>query len=470
MRSREDLHTYQERAIAFGLRTPFCQLLLEMGLGKSVSTFVIIDTLLNWCEISKPLIVAPRLVAEKTWSDEIEEWDFLSHLRISKVVGSASKRKKALTAEADIWVIGRDNLPWLVDLCGSFWPFDMVVLDESTSFKSHASLRFRKMKEVLKHGKIQRMIQLTGTPAPNGLLDLWAPLYLLDKGERLGASMEGYRNRYFVKNEYKHRYEIRPGGAESIQDKIKDICISMRKEDWLDLKPVENVTRKIDLPNMEEYIKFREEAVLALEEGEITAVNAGALYTKLLQFCNGAVYDADKNFHVVHDAKLDLLEEIIDTLNGAPVIVFYCFQSDIARISQRIKKVQTLTGAKNPTEIINAWNKGEIEVLLAHPASAGHGLNLQHGGHRIIWFGVPSSLELYQQAVARLDRQGQPESVVNMHLITAKTIEETVVARLIDKTLTQDTLIDALRAFTEDAAAYRASRAVAVVEDDWINS
>lgn len=458
MKDRHNLHPYQERAINFAVDHPFCQLLLSMGLGKTASTLTAINDLLNWCEVFKPLIIAPRLVAEKTWSDEIQEWRHVSHLRISKIIGSPSQRKKALTAEADIWVISRDNIAWLVDLCGEFWPFDMVVIDESTSFKSHDSLRFKKMKSVLKHKKIKRMIHLTGTPAPNGLLDLWAPLYLLDQGERLGTTIEGFRNRYFVLNEYTRRYTPRPGAQEAIQEKISDICISMRKEDWLDLKPVIDVTHKIALPNMSEYNKFKEDAVLQLIDGEITAVNAGALYSKLLQFCNGAVYDEDKNYHVVHDAKLDALEEMIESLNGSPVLVFYCFKSDIERIKARIKNTVKLEGTKE----IDRWNKGEIEVLLAHPASTGHGLNLQFGGWRIIWFGVPSSLELYQQAVARLDRQGQPESVVNTHLITEGTIEETVVNRLVDKTLTQDALIDALKAFKAEAEEYRKKR------DEWL--
>lgn len=467
MRSREDLHRYQERAVHFAYSHNHIGFFIGLGLGKTVSTLTVIADLLNWCEVAKPLIVAPRLVAEKTWSDEIVQWQHTKHLKLSKIVGNANQRKKALTAEADLWVIGRDNLPWLVDLCGSLWPFDMVVLDESTSFKSHSSLRFRKMKEAMKHGTIKRMIQLTGTPAPNGLLDLWAPLYLLDQGKRLGTTFTGFRNRYFEGSEYTHRYVPRKGAAESIHNAISDICISMRKEDWLELKPVEDITRKIELPNMVEYVKFREEAVLALEDGEITAVNAAALYGKLLQFCNGAVYDANKDYHVVHDAKLDMLEEIIESLNGDPVIVFYCFQSDIARITERIKNVRTLTGQKDPSGIIDEWNRGEIEVLLAHPASAGHGLNLQHGGRRIIWFGVPSGLELYQQAVARLDRQGQTESVINMHLITQGTIEETVVARLVDKTLTQDTLIEALKAFKADALEYKRKKEMA---DDWLYS
>lgn len=459
MKDISDFHIYQHKLYRHIINHDFCGLFVGMSLGKTITCLTAISDLLGWCEVFKPLIVAPRLVAEKTWSDEILEWQNVSHLKISKIIGTSSQRKKALTAEADVWIISRDNIAWLVDLLGPMWPFDMVILDESTSFKNHQSLRFRKIKEAMKHGTIKRLIELTGTPVPNGLLDLWAQLFLLDKGERLGSTIEGYRNRYFVKNDYQHRYEIRPGGQEAIHEKVKDICISMTTQDWLELKPIENVTNKIELPNMAEYNKFKEEAVLQLPEDEITAVNAGALYSKLLQFCNGAVYTNDGNgeYHTVHDVKLDMLEEIVESLNGDPVIVFYCFKSDIDRIKARIKKVVKLDSTKE----IDLWNKGEIEVLLAHPASAGHGLNLQHGGRRIIWFGVPSSLELYQQAVARLDRQGQKESVINMHLITQGTIEETVVARLIDKTMTQDTLINALKAFKEE---------MKVVEDDWLNS
>lgn len=457
MRSRSDLHIYQNRAYSHAIRHAFSALFLDLGLGKSVTTLTVIVDLLNWMEVNKPIIVAPKLVAEKTWSDEIKNWEHTQHLRLSKIVGNASQRKKALTAEADVWVIGRDNVAWLVDLLGEFWPFDMVVLDESTSFKNPQSVRFKKMKKVMELGKVDRMIQLTGTPAPNGLMDLWAPLYLLDKGERLGTTLEGFRNRYFTKNDYEHRYRIREGAQESIHEKISDICISMRKEDWLELPELHNVTTEVDLPNMHEYDMFAEEAVLQLEEGEITAVNAGALYSKLLQFCNGAVYDSEHNYHVVNDAKLDKLEEMVENLNGSPVLVFYSFQSDVDRIRQRIKNTVTLTGSRKPTEIMNSWDRGEIPVMLVHPASA-YGLNIQTGGHHIIWFGVPSNLEWYQQAVGRLHRQGQQYGVINMHLITEGTIEEEVVERSIDKTLTQDTLINALKAFTQDADKYKADR------------
>lgn len=465
MKNIDNFHIYQHRMRSHLHNTPFAALFVGMSLGKTVTSLTAINDLLNWCEVSKPLVVAPRLVAEKTWTDEIEEWEHLNHLKVSKIIGNKSKRTKAITAEADIWIVSRDNIAWLVDTCGEFWPFDMVVLDESTSFKSHDSLRFRKLKQVVDRGKITRMIQLTGTPVPNGLMDLWAPMYLLDRGKRLGTTFHGFRGRFFDKGEYEFKYRLRPGANETILNSISDICISMKKEDWLELKPVQDVTKTVELPNMKAYKEFEAEAVLELEEGEITAVNAGALYSKLLQFSNGAVYDADKNYHVVHDAKLDMLEEIVEALNGQPIIVFYSFQSDVARIKERIPKAVKL----DSTSQIDAWNRGEIEVMIAHPASAGHGLNLQFGGWHIAWFGVPSSLELYQQAVARLDRQGQPQAVVNMHLITKGTLEEEVVQRLIDKTLTQDTLINALRAFKADAKALRAQKALAI-EDDWLNS
>lgn len=455
MKNKDNFHLYQHRMHQFILNHPFAALWVSMGLGKTITTLTAISDLLDWCEVSKPLIIAPRLVAEKTWSDEIEEWEHVSHLRVSKIIGNAKQRQKAITAEADIWVISRDNIAWLVDLCGEFWPFDMVIIDESTSFKSHSSLRFRKLKQAMKY--VSRMVQLTGTPVPNGLLDLWAPTFLLDKGERLGTTFTGYRNRYFEGNDYTHRYVARKGASEAIHAKLSDICISMKKEDWLYMKPIQEVVRKVDLPNMDEYIKFREEAVLEIleGEGEITALNAGALYSKLLQFSNGAVYDQDHKYHLVHEAKLDMLEEIIESLDGEPVIVFYSFQSDIERITKRIKNVQTLTKNKKAAEVMDAWNRGEVEVLLAHPASAGHGLNLQKGGHHIIWFGIPDPLELYQQAIGRLDRQGQTESVVNIQIIAKGTLEEKVAARLIDKTLTQDSLVDMFRAFTEDASAYK---------------
>lgn len=469
MRSRSDLHLYQERAIGFMLDHPFCYCWLGMGLGKSVSTLTAIDTLQSWCEVSKPLIIAPRLVTEMTWLDEIQEWDFTSHLKLSRIIGTPAQRKRALTAEADIWIISRDNLAWLVDLLGTMWPFDMVVLDESTSFKSHDSLRFKKMDKVMSYGIVHRMIQLTGTPAPNGLMDLWAPMYLLDRGARLGTTITGYRTRYFSRNEYEQRYELRPGGEQSIYEKISDLGISMREEDWLDLKPVENITRRIELPDMQAYRQFEEDAVLALENAEITAFNAASLYGKLLQYCNGAIYDENHQWHLVHDAKLDMLEEMIDTLNGNPVIVFYCFQSDLARIQERIKNTRKMEGTKEKDD----WNEGKIPVLLAHPASASHGLNMQKGGWNIIWYGIPSNLEHYQQAIKRLARQGQKNVVINNRLIAKGTLEEKVAVRLEDKIVTQDLLMEAVKAFKNDIAERRKKKILsipAVFEEDWVNS
>lgn len=463
MKDISDFRIYQHRMHEHILSTPFAALFTFMGGGKTVTTLTAIDNLLNWCEVSKPLIVAPRLVAEKVWSDEILGWSHINHLRISKVIGTANQRKKALTAEADIWIIGRDNLPWLVDLCGAMWPFDMVVLDESTSFKSHSSLRFRKMREAMKY--VTRMVQLTGTPVPNGLMDLWSPVYLLDKGQRLGTTFHGFRNRYFEGNEFTHRYKLRKGAEESIHRAIGDICVSMKKEDWLDVTPRLDITRKIELPDMKAYRKFEEDAVLEILGAEITAVNAGALYSKLLQFCNGAVYDASKNYHVVNNAKLDALEEMIESLNGEPVIIFYCFQSDIARIKERIKGVRKI---EKPQDI-DDWNAGNISVAVGHPAGIGHGLNMQFGGWRIIWFGVPSPLEWYQQAVERIDRPGQKERVINTHLITQGTLEEKVVENMIEKTLTQDTLMDVLKGFKADIQARKKVIEPVLVEDDWLN-
>lgn len=451
MKNIQDFHPYQHRMVEHILHKPFTGVWAGMGLGKTCVTLTAIDRLQSWCEVSKPLIVAPRLVTEMTWSDEIQEWEHLSHLKLSRIIGTPQQRKKALTAEADIWIISRDNLAWLVNLVGTMWPFDMVVLDESTSFKNHAAIRFDKMNKVMGYGIVRRMVQLTGTPAPNGLMDLWAQMYLLDRGARLGNTITGFRTRYFSRNEYEQRYELRPGGEQSIYSKISDICISMREEDWLDLKPVENVTRRIDLPDMQAYRQFEEDSVLALENAEITAFNAASLYGKLLQFCNGAIYDENHEWHLVHEAKLDMLEEMIDTLNGNPVIVFYCFQSDLARIRERIPGTRKLDGEKEK----NDWNENKIPVLLAHPASAAHGLNMQKGGWNIIWYGIPSNLEHYQQAIKRLARQGQKNVVINTRLIARGTLEEKVAIRLEDKIITQDLLMEAVKAFKQDIAERR---------------
>lgn len=442
MKNQSDFRIYQKRALEDMLDKPFFLAVLGMGLGKTITTLTAIQTLLQWQEVRKVLIVAPRLVTEKVWTDEATEWSHVSNVRLIRLIGTPSQRLKALSKPADVWLISRDNVAWLVNTCKNLWPFDMVVLDESTSFKSPDSLRFKKMKEIQKLEGYSRMIQLTGTPAPNGLLDLWAPVFLLDGGKRLEKTFTGFKVRYFNYNEYTRQYELRPGAEEAIYAAIADISISMSAADWLTLPPRIDVTRKVALPNMAEYKKFERDSVLALPEGEITAMNAAVLYGKLLQFCNGAIYDADKNYHIVQDLKLEALCEEVEALAGQPVIIFYSFQSDIARIQARIPDAVKLTGPRE----IDDWNAGKIRVLVAHPASTGHGLNLQHGGHNMIWYGLPSSLELYLQAVARLDRQGQKRNVVNKHLITEGTVEELVSARLIAKDLTQKKLIEALKA------------------------
>jgi SNF2 family DNA or RNA helicase len=443
-------HNYQQSAEKHAIDVPKCGLVLDMGLGKTVITLTVLDKLLCWMEIKKPLIIAPKLVTEQTWTAERDKWDHLRHLKISRIIGSQQERILALNTKADIYIVSRDNIAWLVAYCGhKKFPFDAMVLDEWSSFKSRTSNRFKAVVKVL--GLMERVIALTGTPAPNGLMDLWAQLYLLDKGERLEKNIGGYRQRYFQTiniDQYNKQYVLREGSEAYIYDKIKDICISMEAKDWLDLEPRIDQVQRMKLPNMKAYKDFEKEKFLELGEQVITPVNAPGLYNKLLQFCNGAVYDDDRNYHVVSDAKLDLLEENIEALNGKPVIVFYQFKSDIARIQARIKNVVRLTSAKQ----IEDWNAGKIQILLAHAASTGHGLNLQHGGHHIIWFGLPWSLELYMQAVARLDRQGQKEAVINIHLITEGTVEEIVWKRLQTKGLTQQDLIDALKMYVGIAA------------------
>lgn len=421
-----------------------------MGLGKTAVTLTATDKLLAWFEVKKPLIVAPKLVTEQTWSAEIEKWDHLRHLKLSRIIGTPAERIAAMNADADIYIVSRDNIAWLVSYYGRKFPFDFLIIDEWSSFKSRTSNRFKAIKSI--RGFLTRIVGLTGTPAPNGLMDLWAQLFILDAGARLETTIGGFRQRYFRTvniDQYTKQYELRPGSEAYIYDKIKDICISMEAKDWLDLEPRIDQVQRLKLPNMKAYKEFEREKILEIADQTITPVNAPGLYNKLLQFCNGAVYDDDKNYHVVSDAKLDLLEENIEALNGKPVIVFYQFKSDIARIQARIKNVVRLTSAKQ----IDDWNAGKIQILLAHAASTGHGLNLQKGGHHIIWFGLPWSLELYMQAVARLDRQGQEEAVINIHLITEGTIEELVWKRLGIKGLTQQGLIDALKMYVIEGIA-----------------
>jgi SNF2 family DNA or RNA helicase len=440
---------YQDHATEHIIQNTGNGLFLEMGLGKTVSTLTAIDQLLNdYLEVNKVLVIAPKRVAEDTWTTECEKWDHIRHLRISRVLGDERKRISALRQKADIYVINRENVAWLQSHYAGAWPFDMVVIDESSSFKSHKAVRFKSLKLV--RAFINRVVILTGTPAPNGLLDIWAPMYLVDRGARLGEKYEGYRARYFEKNQWERRYTIKQHESyeQGIYNKIGDIVISMKAADYLDLP--ERIDRFVNVKLPDEvkkaYNDFERNAVLALsEEDQITAINAAALTTKLLQFANGAIYDQEKVWHEMHREKLEALEEIIEAANEKPVLVFYWYKHDLERIQKHLKD-----HGWNPVELkgqvdIKNWNDGKIQVLLAHPASAGHGLNLQAGGNIIVWFGLTWSLELYMQANARLHRLGQTQAVIIHHLVAMGTMDEDVMKALANKFHGQEALMQAVK-------------------------
>jgi SNF2 family DNA or RNA helicase len=456
---------YQSFSIEHIIQHEGAGLFLEMGLGKTVSAATAMDMLLNtYLEISKPLIIAPKKVAESVWSDEFEKWEHLRHLKLSKILGTEKQRLAALRAKADVYIINRENVVWLVSQCATHFPFDMVIIDELSSFKSATSARFKALRQV--RPLVKRVVGLTGTPAPNGLLDLWAQLYLLDMGERLENTFVKYREKYFKpadSNRYTkfEKFDLAESDDELegpdinkalIYDRIKDICVSMKARDYLDLpKRIDQVIH-VDLPMAvyDRYEAFEEERVMELDNvdlEEITAVNKAALITKLLQFANGAVYDADGVWHHMHDEKLDALAELIEAANGQPVLIAYAYKHDLERIKERLK-------AYHPVELkgkaeIDAWNRKEIPVMLTHPASAGHGLNLQFGGHIIIWFGNTYSCELFQQFNARLDRSGQTESVIIYRLCTRGTVDEEVIKAVDNKVIGQDGLMQAVKAIIE---------------------
>lgn len=414
-------------------------------MGKTVTTLTAINDLMHdYLEISKVLVIAPLRVAEDTWSRETGKWDHLQHLKISKILGAEKQRLQALKEKADIYVINRENVQWLIKTVGLKWDFDMVVIDELSSFKSSSAQRFKALRKMMP--MVKRIVGLTGTPAPNGYMDLWSQLYLLDRGDRLGRTLTEYRRDYFyqIQRPGFQLYEIKPGSRELINARIKDICISMKAKDHLKQKE----PLFIDSPailSAEEKRKYKEmekEAILELGDETITALNAAAVVNKLLQIANGAVYANDGSYVRVHNKKLDVLEELIEAANGDPVIVFYSYRHDIDRILEKIPKARKLETAED----IKDWNEGKIPVLLAHPASAGHGLNLQDGGSIIIWFGLTWSLELYQQANARLHRQGQTEAVRIYHIIAEDTVDERVLKVLQGKNMRQEELLQELKA------------------------
>lgn len=404
-------------------------------------------------------MIAPKRVAESVWSAEIEKWDHLNNLKISKVIGTPKQRLAALRIKADIYMLGRDNVAWLCgEYGGSMLPFDMLVIDESSSFKNPKSNRFKALKMV--QPSFQRVVILTGTPAPNGLIDLWSQIYLLDRGERLGKTITSYRGEYFrpgqTNGHIVYNYNIQKDGEQRIHEKIEDICISMKAEDYLQLeKPINNII-KIEFPSAvkKQYLDFERDQVLEMfaDAEEISAVNAAALSIKLQQFANGAIYDEDKNYHIIHDLKLDAAEEIVEAASGKPVLIAYTYKHDMERLLVKLKKY-------NPRRLqtdqdIKDWNDGKIQVMIMHPASGGHGLNLQDGGNNIIWFGQNWSLELYQQFNARLARQGQKNVVVINRLVMEGTVDEDIIKSLEKKDIKQEGLMQAVKARIEKYKKY----------------
>ena len=445
-------HDCQKYAVGYIEYHPVAAVLLDMGLGKTSITLTAIASLLfDSFEVHKILILAPLRVARNTWSAEIEKWDHLKELKYSVAVGTAAERIAALKAEADIYIINRENVQWLIAESGIPFDFDMVVIDELSSFKNHQTKRFKALMKV--RPKVKRIVGLTGTPSSNGLMDLFAEFRLLDMGERLGRFIGQYRTAYFQPDKRNGQiifsYKPLPGAEKQIYDRISDITISMKSTDHLHMPELISTEYEVQLSDKErgKYDRLKADLVLELTDGEITAANAASLSGKLSQMANGAIYNDKQEVIEIHSRKLDALEDIIESMNGRPLLVAYWFRHDLDRISERLNSLHIPFSKLDTTASIRRWNSGEFPVALIHPASAGHGLNLQSGGSALVWFGLTWSLELYQQTVARLWRQGQEsETVVVQHIITKGTIDERIMKALELKDTSQSALIDAVKA------------------------
>ena len=443
-------HNYQQYCIDRIINDPAIGLFLDMGLGKTAITLSAIKKLkYEYWRVCKVLIVAPKKVAESTWSKEAAKWNQLKNLRFSFVLGSAEKRIKALNTSADIYMINRENVKWLVDYYRNAWPFDMVVLDESSSFKNHQAKRFKALKAIRSH--IQRMVLLTGTPTSRGLMDLWAQVYLLDSGKRLGRTITAYRDAYFVPDKRSRTtifsYAPKEGAEEAIYKSISDICISMKAEDYLELPELiyEDIPVQLDTAAQKAYDRLERDTLLPIDETVITAGSAGVLRGKLLQLCNGAVYNDDYEVIPVHECKIEALLETVEQLNGQHAIICYNFKHDKTRLLEALKATHSTVKVYEGKAEEDEWNAGNIDLLLVQPASCGYGLNLQEGGHHIIWFGLTDSLELYQQTNKRLHRQGQPYPVIIHHLLVQGGTDEDVIKSLGGKADVQDSLLEALK-------------------------
>lgn len=457
--NESNLHAYQRACVDHIIKTPYCGIFLDMGLGKTVSTLTAINYLMfDYLEVNNVLVIAPKRVAETVWQEEAEQWDHLKHLRFSKIIGTQFQRVKALNEKADIYVISRDNIAWLCAFYGGMrLPFDMIVVDELSSFKSYKSQRFKSLKVC--QPTFKRFVGLTGTPAPNGLIDLWPQIYLMDRGQRLGKTITNYRSTYFrpgkTNGNVVYSYNLLANSENLIHEKIKDICISMKAEDYIQMPVRTDNFIKLRLPEdlKKKYQEFEREKVLELidtennESTEINVINAAALSNKLLQFANGAMYDEHSEAHEIHSIKIDALKEIIEDANGKSVLVAWTYRFDRDRLMKALSKY-------NPRELktaqdISDWNNGNVQVMLAHPASAGHGLNLQAGGSIVVWFGLTWSLELYQQFNARLYRQGQQKHVIINHLVMIDTHDVDVISAIKQKATKQNGLMESIKAKIE---------------------
>lgn len=446
-------HEYQRHCINRIVDTPKLGLFLDMGLGKtSIVLSAIKELKYNRFAVSKVLVIAPKKVAEGTWSKEKEKWDHTRCLRISRVLGSEKKRIRALYETADVYIINRENVVWLVDFYKNDWPFDMVIIDESSSFKSHKAKRFKALSATTP--RINRIVELTGTPSPNGLADLWAQLYLLDEGARLGTRYAGFRERYFDAgprhNGIVYKYSVKQGSEEAILSAISDICISMKAADYLELPDciMHEIPVELDPKAAKAYRELEREMVLELPDDEVTVTSAAALSNKLLQLGNGAIYGEDHSVHEVHGCKIEAFMELIESLSasGKNALVFYNYQHDRERLQKALAKTGLVVRELKTTEDEDDWNAGKIDVLLTHPASSAYGLNLQQGGNHVVWFGLNWNYELYTQANKRLHRQGQTEKVIIHHLVCEGTRDEDVMAALARKDDVQQFVMDSLKA------------------------
>lgn len=439
-------HSYQEYAVKFIESHPISALFLDMGLGKTSITLTAVNELLfDSFEVRKVLVIAPLRVARNTWCDEIKKWDHLRNIKYSIVVGTEKERISALNEKADIYIINRENVDWLVKKSGYKFDFDMVVIDELSSFKNHQSKRVKSLMKI--RPKVKRIVGLTGTPSSNGLMDLFAEFKVLDLGERLGYFIGQYRNTYFKPDKTNgaivYSYKPLPNAEDSIYEKISDITVSMKASEYLKMPELVISNYKVEMSDNEkkQYDEMKKNLICEIKDGEITVSNAGSLSNKLSQFANGAVYDDEQNIVEIHSRKLDALEDIIESMNGKPLLVAYWYKHDLQRIKKRFDVREIKTGKD-----IADWNKGKIPVALIHPASAGHGLNLQQGGSTLVWFGLTWSLELYQQTNGRLYRQGQKNTVVIQHIVTKGSIDEQILKALERKNKTQEDLIEAVKA------------------------